>query len=273
MILHCKPLRQAVVKALQERCQEIASQKNWLSLMFDHEYHACLAFLDAVLAYEQGRNFEIRLSPLRGLMTGGLLSQEDAAELMHKILKRVDLRALGFNQREDVQLQSPFALWDKEGKYKPELFIQLKNLGNGSASAQELLDRRLMWNPPVERSDPRETDFGPATISREKLTLERNPDFFILELVRHRFDRSLQASVKINTSVRVPLQLRMNADIYQLDSFVQHIGSAYGGHYVAYINKNGTWYIADDSRVQPVSQAVLERALSQSYFCNFRKLQ
>ena len=36
---------------------------------------------------------------------------------------------------------------------------------------------------------------------------------------------------------------------YRLYAIVEHMGSSFGGHYVAYVRKGGQWYAVDDSRV------------------------
>ena len=58
---------------------------------------------------------------------------------------------------------------------------------------------------------------------------------------------------------------------YRIDSFIVHSGDLGGGHYVAYVLKNGQWYCCDDARVFRVDVPI-ERFLQDAYIVHYRKV-
>jgi ubiquitin C-terminal hydrolase len=52
---------------------------------------------------------------------------------------------------------------------------------------------------------------------------------------------------------------------YELVSFIVHIGSAAGGHYNAYVQKDGQWYFCDDEFVIPISNAQIKTIAQRGY--------
>jgi len=58
-----------------------------------------------------------------------------------------------------------------------------------------------------------------------------------------------QGPVKVMTSVLPSPQLKLlDGSQLVLQSIMVHLGSAYGGHYISYINCGGFWYLFDDMR-------------------------
>ncbi len=90
-----------------------------------------------------------------------------------------------------------------------------------------------------------------------------------------RFDFQKNAAIKKQEDYEVPevFTLKQHNQLYQLDSVIKHIGnSARDGHYVSYINDNGTWYLCNDSYVQKISAKEVENALKQGYMYHFKKV-
>lgn len=58
---------------------------------------------------------------------------------------------------------------------------------------------------------------------------------------------------------------------YQLTSFSVHQGSLEGGHYVAYVLREGQWFYSSDSNIYPVDKSKVP--FEDAYLMNFRKIQ
>jgi ubiquitin C-terminal hydrolase len=91
--------------------------------------------------------------------------------------------------------------------------------------------------------------------SKKYLLAHSNP---ILIFHLKRFNNLRQ---KINTPVQIPHQLTINTTDenssnknYRLKALVIHQGGTAGGHYYAKINRGGSWYIANDSAIQPINE-------------------
>jgi ubiquitin C-terminal hydrolase len=53
---------------------------------------------------------------------------------------------------------------------------------------------------------------------------------------------------------------------YSLASFIVHSGSAFAGHYTAYVKKNNQWYYCNDETITPISDEQMQ-AIAQRGFC------
>ena len=53
---------------------------------------------------------------------------------------------------------------------------------------------------------------------------------------------------------------------YACNAFIVHYGSFDGGHYIAYVKRNGTWWCCNDSSVNEVSEQDALNAMV-AYFC------
>ena len=52
---------------------------------------------------------------------------------------------------------------------------------------------------------------------------------------------------------------------YYLRGFIYHMGSTHGGHYVYYGNKNGKWYLYNDSSISEISDDQIEKLVKMGY--------
>ena len=91
---------------------------------------------------------------------------------------------------------------------------------------------------------------GPAT---KRTTVDRLPPFAVFHLKRFDYDFN-----KRGDPADVPLrwQFQRDGSVYRLLGFVvHHGGSLTGGHYVAYTRYDRRWYLCNDDRVEPLSEA------------------
>lgn len=112
---------------------------------------------------------------------------------------------------------------------------------------------------------------------KETRRFSRAPNEFILEMKR--FKKTLMGREKIDA--QVPLQERFTLPAayvggsdatYEVDSFVVHMGSIGGGHYISFQKIDGIWYEMNDSRVNIATDCRVKEALQQSYFQHYKKL-
>lgn len=89
------------------------------------------------------------------------------------------------------------------------------------------------------------------------------------------------SSVKNNGICDVPLSLTVTADKnrdnrearYECNGFILHLGSSLnGGHYVAYIQREGKWWYCSDSIVREASLQAVEAAKKNSYILSYAKV-
>eukprot|EP00211_Chloroparvula_japonica_P000763 CAMPEP_0119147666 /NCGR_PEP_ID=MMETSP1310-20130426/40701_1 /TAXON_ID=464262 /ORGANISM="Genus nov. species nov., Strain RCC2339" /LENGTH=1054 /DNA_ID=CAMNT_0007139647 /DNA_START=209 /DNA_END=3370 /DNA_ORIENTATION=- len=98
------------------------------------------------------------------------------------------------------------------------------------------------------------------------LVLQTLPRVLHIQLIRFVFDKATCDRRKLDTQVRIPLDLSMgeycgngdkDAMVYELQSVICHIGpSAHGGHYITYMREEGNgpsrsskWWRIDDRKV------------------------
>ncbi len=56
--------------------------------------------------------------------------------------------------------------------------------------------------------------------------------------------------------------------MYNLYAILVHTGSAFGGHYFAYIKQNSKWYNFNDSKVEPISDQELLKTFGGDGYSN-----
>ena len=61
-------------------------------------------------------------------------------------------------------------------------------------------------------------------------------------------------------------------NIYSISSVISHYGSLYGGHYVAKVKKNDTWYIANDHSISELSDAKTQVINESSYVVIYNRI-
>jgi len=101
------------------------------------------------------------------------------------------------------------------------------------------------------------------TITRGILTL---PNVLIISLKRFAYDQRTQRMRKVNSQVDYPMVLDISKynpitpsdtrpATYTLVSTVNHSGTLDFGHYYSYINSDGSWYLANDTRMSSVNES------------------
>jgi hypothetical protein len=85
---------------------------------------------------------------------------------------------------------------------------------------------------------------------------------------------------KINDAIQAPENLSLPARFvrsgenatYECDAFLEHRGvSHHGGHYVAYLKIDGSWWYISDSTVNQVSSQDASKAMAHSYIVHYTK--
>lgn len=83
-----------------------------------------------------------------------------------------------------------------------------------------------------------------------KLVLNYSNDYIIVQLKRFSFSNSGQITSKNTNNVKIDEIITIENNEYHLNSFVRHEGSTIkNGHYVAYVFRNGIWYLCDNTNV------------------------
>lgn len=255
-------------------------------------------FLNAVNAYRTGGK-EIDLTPLRYLLTIYRGSRPrgmgDAEEFFNALFYSVDLKKYqigfceGFERTyapldPNSELAKEYTLdrWNKlkkddliilqEGnkrvnfesqrEHTPTLALVLKKNSTG----QKLLDELL--TPQDAKGDPTGCQDGYYVLQAEKRIFEQLPKRFMIHLKRFTFDEGSGEPEKIDDELPMSQVLTVQGQDYLLKSIVYHVGAA---HYVAYINKKGVWYKADDSRVT-IAEDDLQTGLERGYLYFYEKV-
>lgn len=101
------------------------------------------------------------------------------------------------------------------------------------------------------------------------MKIKRLPNVLALHLKRFKYQEKLGKYVKLSYRVAFPLELRLpnTADcvefpdrLYSLFAFVVHLGTGpYHGHYIAVIKSLGRWLVFDDTNVQEIDEADIEK--------------
>lgn len=96
-------------------------------------------------------------------------------------------------------------------------------------------------------------------------------NMLVINLVRHIYENEASKNsnaVKkpFNLTIRKEQTIDSNQDLnYELVGFILHIGTASGGHYIAYTNVDSKWIKYDDSKVEEVTEKNAENAASAAY--------
>lgn len=80
-------------------------------------------------------------------------------------------------------------------------------------------------------------------VAFKRMEIEDVPDVAIFTFNRFR------GMNKNNRPIKIYENIELEGKKLKLVSTINHYGGVNGGHYVAHVNKNGGWYIADDSRI------------------------
>jgi Ubiquitin carboxyl-terminal hydrolase len=103
----------------------------------------------------------------------------------------------------------------------------------------------------------------------------------IIPIKLNKLDSSGNKIIRIKTIVQQALRLTITKTHIQalsqdmqcrLDGFIVHSGSANGGHYFTYIQKNGQWRLYNDERVEKVTPAQAEKAAEGAYLYFYSKV-
>jgi ubiquitin C-terminal hydrolase len=96
----------------------------------------------------------------------------------------------------------------------------------------------------------------------------------ILPIQAARFDVFSGSPKKIKTEITNSLHCTLKMEYMlggkkdiscDLVGFIVHLGSYGGGHYIAYVKKEGTWYCANDNSVTKVTMQDVEKAARDGY--------
>lgn len=94
----------------------------------------------------------------------------------------------------------------------------------------------------------------------KRLYIKSYPKYLIIHLKR--FDYTYGAS-KINSHVKMDLNINLKNESFSLRSIVVHMGNVGGGHYINILNKNGEWYVCNDSNISKVKN--INNFLNEGY--------
>ena len=93
---------------------------------------------------------------------------------------------------------------------------------------------------------------------RKELLFWSFPDILIVSLKRNQYD-----GTKNNAYVSYPLELDLRAYVhgykkshfeYELTGVINHIGIASGGHFNAFVKKEGHWFFCNDETIQIIEK-------------------
>lgn len=156
------------------------------------------------------------------------------------------------------------------GREEFEIPVYLRYLRDQEANIEDVLDAHFSLR--CEDKEPVKF-FHPTTGTLcfykeidQCYRLVSQPNRFTLKLNR------FYGLEKIHTKVRVSEQINLKGQAYDLQWFVQHLGSAQGGHYVAYVKgADGAWWYISDSHKSKASSEQLQTALAAGYYYFFKK--
>jgi hypothetical protein len=160
---------------------------------------------------------------------------------------------------------------------KPECIFAISEALTEGAQGQDLFDKSQKMKSPgnipkdarrvfIDEIDGQAKLFYPA---REKININGTPTRVVLQLGRWK-----STGEKINCTVHMPLDLKINRESYRLKSIVVHIGEGLGeGHYTAFVCKNNEWWYTSDNHVDKALNAHVEMALTKGYLYFYEKIE
>lgn len=94
----------------------------------------------------------------------------------------------------------------------------------------------------------------------KRLYIKSYPKYLIIHLKR--FNYNVSAS-KINSLVKMDVNLQLGGDSYELRSIVFHMGNVGGGHYQCVVFKNKEWHLCNDRSISKVNN--IENYIHKGY--------
>lgn len=161
----------------------------------------------------------------------------------------------------------------------PKIELSLKRVDNEPLAA--LMDRFCAKETVTDFKieDKSQTKHKAELERYTKLT--QPPQILCLHLKRldGTYENGRFNNTKINNPIDMPLQFDFgkwidegsNSYNYRLKMFITHLGTATGGHYVAYsLEANGSWYHLNDSSVSSVEN--IEQVRKEGYFYYYERI-
>jgi ubiquitin C-terminal hydrolase len=107
---------------------------------------------------------------------------------------------------------------------------------------------------------------------KKQIKLLHAPPFIIFSLKRFRFTLTGQA-IKLEHGVSIPFTLDLKPYIkerketapYNLIAAIKQMGTAQGGHYIAYVRYGTSWYYCNDSQIAPTEASSIASAIATGY--------
>lgn len=84
---------------------------------------------------------------------------------------------------------------------------------------------------------------------------------------------------KVDDAVNIPRRITLHSGAvmtgqggqYECDAFISHQGKSMdGGHYVAYVLRNGQWWLCDDATIRPANMWEVDRERRKAYILHYR---
>mmetsp|Transcript_32739 Transcript_32739/g.56995 ORF Transcript_32739/g.56995 Transcript_32739/m.56995 type:complete len:1043 (+) Transcript_32739:920-4048(+) len=126
--------------------------------------------------------------------------------------------------------------------------IEEEQVSETSSVIPEDIDTRTLVTYKYQAYDAILADYEKQPIKMDDVVYERS---LVLEQIKKREEHNR----------KIELYMKEGPDVYELFSVMIHSGSAFGGHYYAYIRsfEKGGWYCFNDSSVRPIQESELKR--------------
>ena len=194
-----------------------------------------------------------RLTKSFGWQTEDLFEQQDVQELMRILLDRLDNCS---NNEASKMFKGVFNSYirvptkDYESSHTEPFYdisLSVKGIENIQDSIKQFFEPdRMEGDDQYEMEDKTKVD---ALKGFE--TLEDPP---ILCLHLRRFEYANGTMHKINSRFEFTKELDFGKSKYRLCSIIAHIGSVFGGHYCAFVFRDGRWLCFDDDSVYEIPE-------------------
>lgn len=104
---------------------------------------------------------------------------------------------------------------------------------------------------------------------KKELSINDTSKYLIIQLKRFGNNNN---TTKINSLIDIPIELKINDDIYILRSFIVHSGGLNGGHYISLGKVLDKWYLYNDSSVSEINDTItLNNYLRSAYILQYVK--